>query len=88
MRTRLLAVKFDLLDEMAVKFERKSLNLSLCKRPALLTCEVKQGTLLSRYFRWVQGVFILPLAGRTLFDREVKERTLRSRDFRWVSDRL
>lgn len=29
-RTRLLAVKFDLLDEMAVKFERKSLNLSLC----------------------------------------------------------
>lgn len=38
-----LAVKFDLPGKRAVKFERKSLNLSLCKRPALPTCEVKTG---------------------------------------------
>ena len=39
-RMRLLAVKFDSLDERAVKFERKNLNLSPCKRPALPVCEV------------------------------------------------
>lgn len=35
-----LAVKFDSPDERAVKFERKSLNLGQCKRPALPVCEV------------------------------------------------
>ena len=35
-----LAVKFDSPDEKAVKFERKSLNLGQCKRPALPVCEV------------------------------------------------
>lgn len=39
-RMSLLVVKFDSLDERAVKFERKSLNLSPCKRPALPVCEV------------------------------------------------
>ena len=33
-------LKFDSPDEKAVKFERKSLNLSPCKRPALPVCEV------------------------------------------------
>ena len=77
---------------MRAKFEHKSLNLGQCKRPALLTCEVKQGALRSRDFRWVQGALALPLAGRTSFDREVKtekcaEFTPLSKEavcFRWV----
>jgi len=39
-RMSLLVVKFDSLDERSVKFERKSLNLSPCKRQALPVCEV------------------------------------------------